>query len=144
VFILSNEVGRIIVDKTGLAGKYDIALKWTPDEMAASAVQQANASPPPAGEVGPSIFTALEEQLGLKLESAKGPSTPSSSITSKNPPITKFDPSAILARSVTRPISLRLTEKTADRLHAGSLRDSPEVNPRSPSWIGTRVRDARF
>ena len=72
VFILSNEVGRIIVDKTGLAGKYDIALKWTPDEMAASAGQQANASPP-AADAPPSIFTALEEQLGLKLESAKGP-----------------------------------------------------------------------
>lgn len=58
---LSNTVGRLIVDKTGLTGKYDIDLKWTPAELQETA------------DSGPSIFAALEEQLGLKLVPAKGP-----------------------------------------------------------------------
>ncbi|HEY2468487.1 MAG TPA: TIGR03435 family protein [Terracidiphilus sp.] len=43
---------RNVVDKTGLTGNYDVALKWTPDERRS------------ADDAGPSIFTALEEQLG--------------------------------------------------------------------------------
>lgn len=65
VFSLANEVGRTVVNKTGLTGKYDMDLKWTPDDEQQSGQQSADA--------GPSIFTALEEQLGLKLVSAKGP-----------------------------------------------------------------------
>jgi len=62
VFCLSDGIaGREVVDKTGLTGNYDITLKWTPDE------QQG------APDAGPTLFTALEEQLGLKLEPAKGP-----------------------------------------------------------------------
>jgi uncharacterized protein (TIGR03435 family) len=61
VFSLTGSVGRYIVDKTGLTGRYDMTLNWTPDEEAGTA------------SAGPSIFTALEEQLGLKLVSAKGP-----------------------------------------------------------------------
>ena len=62
---LSFFLGRLVRDKTGLTGKYDIELEWTPD----GALRQ---SPPPdAGP--PSIVTALQQQLGLKLESAKGP-----------------------------------------------------------------------
>jgi uncharacterized protein (TIGR03435 family) len=49
----SNNLGRVIADKTGLAGNYDFTLKWTPDPSSASP----NAS----------LFPALEEQLGLKL-----------------------------------------------------------------------------
>jgi uncharacterized protein (TIGR03435 family) len=60
-FALSNIVGRSVVDKTGLAGNFDIDLKWTPDD------QQG------APDAGPTLFTALEEQLGLKLVNAKGP-----------------------------------------------------------------------
>jgi uncharacterized protein (TIGR03435 family) len=62
---LSKEVGRPVVDKTGIAGRYDLELRWTPDNVAASGNSAADAPP--------SIFTALEEQLGLKLKSAKGP-----------------------------------------------------------------------
>ena len=58
---LSNTTGRIVIDKTGLTGYYDIDLKWTPDEDLA------------AGVLGPSLLTALEEQLGLKLVSEKAP-----------------------------------------------------------------------
>jgi uncharacterized protein (TIGR03435 family) len=67
--VLSRELGRIVVDKTGLDGKYDLKLNWSPDnEPEAYGSATSNASAP-----GPSIFTALQEQLGLKLESTKGP-----------------------------------------------------------------------
>jgi uncharacterized protein (TIGR03435 family) len=59
---LSRVVGRPVVDKTGLAGRFDLTLKWTPESGA-----------PQADSDGPSIFTAIQEQLGLKLESAKAP-----------------------------------------------------------------------
>jgi uncharacterized protein (TIGR03435 family) len=64
---LKSATGRQVVDKTGLTGKYDISLRWMPDE-----------GPPPMlnGEPDtslPSIYTVLEDQLGLKLESTKGP-----------------------------------------------------------------------
>jgi uncharacterized protein (TIGR03435 family) len=65
--MLSQTLQRPIVDKTGLTGKYDIALHWTPDNMAAAATSaSSNAN-------GPTLFTALQEQLGLKLDSTKGP-----------------------------------------------------------------------
>ena len=54
-------LGRNVVDKTGLKGLYDLALHWTSDELAAN------------GPAGVSIFTAIQEQLGLKLESTKAP-----------------------------------------------------------------------
>lgn len=63
-YSLSNEVGRYVIDKTGLAGKYDMDLKWTPDDEGPGHE---------SADAGPSIFTALEEQLGLKLVAAKGP-----------------------------------------------------------------------
>ncbi len=66
-YSLSNEVGRIIVDKTGLTGKYDIDLKWQPDAMQAGPNASAGA------DALPDLFSALQEQLGLKLEPAKGP-----------------------------------------------------------------------
>lgn len=61
VVSLSGEVGRTVVDETGLTGKYDFTLKWTPDEERGMS------------DTGPSIFTAVQEQLGLKLISTKGP-----------------------------------------------------------------------
>jgi uncharacterized protein (TIGR03435 family) len=60
-FCLSDVLGRTVVDKTGLSGNFDIDLKWTPDD------QQAKP------DAGPTLVTAIEEQLGLKLDSAKGP-----------------------------------------------------------------------
>jgi uncharacterized protein (TIGR03435 family) len=67
---LASITGRPVKNETGLSGYYDFKVKWTPD---------AGASAPPGGEerppeaAGPTIFTALQEQLGLKLESRKGP-----------------------------------------------------------------------
>lgn len=75
--VLSRIVGRIVVDKTGLAGKYDFTLKWTPDEgqgpMMPGGPRPDGGGPPPSDSSGPSIFTALQEQLGLKLDSQKAP-----------------------------------------------------------------------
>lgn len=58
---LSLGLGRPVIDKTGLTGGYDVHLHWTADRDAGP-----NAT-------GPSIFTAMEEQLGLKMEAARGP-----------------------------------------------------------------------
>jgi len=67
VYQLSLQVGRPVVDKTGLTGKYDIKLEWTRDSGPGS-VDSASAD-----VSGPSIFTAVQEQLGLKLNPSKGP-----------------------------------------------------------------------
>jgi uncharacterized protein (TIGR03435 family) len=56
-------VERNVVDKTGLTGKYDITLKWRPDDQESAGTDNND----------PDLFTALQEQLGLKLESSKGP-----------------------------------------------------------------------
>jgi len=61
VFALSDLLSRNVVDTTGLTGNYDIDLKWTPDDQQGTP------------DAGPTLFTALEEQLGLKLVPAKGP-----------------------------------------------------------------------
>jgi uncharacterized protein (TIGR03435 family) len=58
-------VHRTVTDKTGLTGIYDIDLKWTPEDE-----DEAKDS---GTDAGPSIFTALQEQLGLKLQPSKGP-----------------------------------------------------------------------
>jgi|HubBroStandDraft_1064217.scaffolds.fasta_scaffold01177_3 bla regulator protein BlaR1 len=72
--VLSHQLGRPVLNKTGLKGDYDFTLKWTPDEGRA---QMPGGPPgeatPSADANGPSIFTALQEQLGLKLELQKGP-----------------------------------------------------------------------
>ena len=61
---LSKEVGRPVIDKTEIEGRYDLKVRWTPDAVTAASV---------SGTDAPSLFTALEEQLGLKLKSGKGP-----------------------------------------------------------------------
>jgi uncharacterized protein (TIGR03435 family) len=64
--------GREVIDKTGLTGAYDVSLKWTPQTVAAPGGETA-AAPPPDVEGG-SLFTAIEEQLGLKLVPTRGSS----------------------------------------------------------------------
>jgi len=71
--MLSRFLGRTVVDKTGLRGNFDLSLEWTPDESQALQFQPDGPRPPPSDTAGPTIFTALQEQLGLKLESQKGP-----------------------------------------------------------------------
>lgn len=68
---LSNQLDRMVVDHTGLTGGFDIDLVWTPD---ATVPRSGAAQEPPIADSGaPSIFTAVQEQLGLKLESTRGP-----------------------------------------------------------------------
>jgi uncharacterized protein (TIGR03435 family) len=67
VAMLTRQVHRTVLDKTGLTGKYDIAMKWTPDSAAPAGGDDG------ASDAAPSIFTALQEQLGLRLQTAKGP-----------------------------------------------------------------------
>jgi uncharacterized protein (TIGR03435 family) len=59
---LAHQLHRTVIDKTGLAGSYDLALKWSPDDDSTAQTDSA-----------PSLFTSLQEQLGLKLQPAKGP-----------------------------------------------------------------------
>ena len=61
--VLSDQLGEAVEDKTGLNGIFDFTLEWVPDIDAMTA----------AVKNGPSIFTAIQEQLGLKLEARKGP-----------------------------------------------------------------------
>jgi len=70
VATMSPVVRRVIVDRTGLAGSFDLDLEWAPDQLPPGA--PTSTAPPPPSD-GPSIFTALQEQLGLKLESTRGP-----------------------------------------------------------------------
>ncbi len=82
---LAQQLGRTVLDKTGLSGDYDFSLHWTPAEGEGMMPPgppgppgSGNGGPGPAGAPssdpsGPSIFTALQEQLGLKLDSQKGP-----------------------------------------------------------------------
>lgn len=60
---LAGELGVTVIDRTNLSGAYDLKLEWNPDEDVSAAVSSS----------GPSIFTALQEQLGLRLESGKAP-----------------------------------------------------------------------
>lgn len=70
---LSEQLQRSVVDKTNLTGKYDFVLKWAPTfgTSASTAATEADA-PPTSDAIGRSIFTALREDLGLKLQPAKG------------------------------------------------------------------------
>jgi uncharacterized protein (TIGR03435 family) len=77
VMALSQQLGRTVIDKTDLKPLlYDIKLQWTPDVGQGGGPlgpPPGAAEPPPPDPSGPSIFTAVQEQLGLKLESTKGP-----------------------------------------------------------------------
>jgi uncharacterized protein (TIGR03435 family) len=93
--MLSLQLGRAVLDQTGLEGNYDFTLKWTPGQgeemigmgpggggpgpgrgMVGTGVGDGGpqlGSPPPSDMSGPSIFTAIQEQLGLKLKPSKAP-----------------------------------------------------------------------
>jgi uncharacterized protein (TIGR03435 family) len=68
--LLARMTGQPVLDSTGLTGVFDFKLEWSPDETQKLLPQGETA--PVAGS-GPSIFSALQDQLGLKLESRKGP-----------------------------------------------------------------------
>jgi uncharacterized protein (TIGR03435 family) len=68
---LAMQLGRTVIDKTGLTGDYDFKLEFTPEEGMGPG--PGGDAPPPPDTVGPSLFAAIQEQLGLKLDGAKGP-----------------------------------------------------------------------
>jgi uncharacterized protein (TIGR03435 family) len=72
--ILTPYVGRPVIDKTGLTGYYNFTLKWTP-EVGSASVAPAGLPPGtlPLDPDAPNLFTAVQEQLGLKLENATAP-----------------------------------------------------------------------
>jgi uncharacterized protein (TIGR03435 family) len=73
---LSSALGAIVVDRTGIEGQYDVSFQWTPDPNSEPRMTKSGepAPPPPVDAVpGPTIFTALQEKLGLKLEARKVP-----------------------------------------------------------------------
>jgi uncharacterized protein (TIGR03435 family) len=61
----TSDLGRNVVDTTGLPGTFDLHLEWT--------INSLTGPTPPPDPAGPSLFTALQDQLGVRLESAKGP-----------------------------------------------------------------------
>ena len=77
--MLENDVDRPIIDRTGLTGRFDVHLEFARDNARSGPVRLNGADSPglppssPDRAAGPSIFTALQEQLGLKLSAEKGP-----------------------------------------------------------------------
>ena len=67
VRLLGELTGRLVIDKTGLSGPYDLDLQWMPDTAATPGAPQAT-----PGD-GVSLFAAMQEQLGLKLEAKRAP-----------------------------------------------------------------------
>ncbi len=75
---LPSIVGRFVIDKTGLTGTFNVHMEWAPDVpmpalAGAGGSNEPGRSAPSTDNQGPSIFSAIQEQLGLKLESTKGP-----------------------------------------------------------------------
>jgi bla regulator protein blaR1 len=68
VSYLANVLQRPVIDRTGLIGRYDFTMKWTPEQTTPAPAAPALESSEPS-----SVFTALREQLGLRLDSARGP-----------------------------------------------------------------------
>ena len=62
---LAPVVNRVVTDRTGLDARFDIELKWSPEQQAPSAA--AAPPPPPGNQDRPALFTAIQEQLGLRL-----------------------------------------------------------------------------
>ena len=73
--MISGTAQRVVIDKTGLTGYYDIALTYTPagDQLPQGAPPPGAPAPPPIDPDGPGFFTAIQEQLGLKLDNQRGP-----------------------------------------------------------------------
>lgn len=66
VGLLSGQTATTVVDNTGLKGEFDYVLSWIPSQAGVMVTQESS-------DVGPDLFAAIQQQLGLKLESGKGP-----------------------------------------------------------------------
>lgn len=70
---LSLVLDRPVINRTGLSGRFDVHLRWNADQGPSDPQNEPSSPSPSADQNGPSIFTAIQEQLGLKLEAGKGP-----------------------------------------------------------------------
>jgi uncharacterized protein (TIGR03435 family) len=68
---ISGQLGRTVIDRTGLTGNWDFELTFAPERPLGALPPGVEL--PPVDPNAPTIFTAVQEQLGLKLESTKGP-----------------------------------------------------------------------
>jgi uncharacterized protein (TIGR03435 family) len=68
-----SSLNRLVVDRTGLEGLYDAELRFTPENIPNLGPEPLPGGLPPVDPNGPSIFTAVQEQLGLKLDAQRGP-----------------------------------------------------------------------
>ena len=66
---IAGQVGRMVVDRTGLSGNWDFELTFAPERPLGAP----GAEPPPVDPNAPTLFTAIQEQLGLRLDPTKGP-----------------------------------------------------------------------
>jgi len=69
----ASAMDRPVVDQTGITGRFDFTLKWTPDETQFGTLGMRLSPPGDDPNASPGLFTAIQEQLGLKLVQAKGP-----------------------------------------------------------------------
>jgi uncharacterized protein (TIGR03435 family) len=71
---LSTLVARVVQDRSGRTDRFDFTLRWTPDQISPGLERKARAMGlPPVDPEGPALFTAIREQLGLRLDAQKGP-----------------------------------------------------------------------
>jgi bla regulator protein blaR1 len=72
---IGTSPGRMVIDRTGLSGRFDVDVTYTPSAFTAAALAQRGGGTPPPGvdPNGPPLLTALQEQLGVKLEPVKAP-----------------------------------------------------------------------
>ena len=68
-----SSLNRLVVDRTGLEGNFDVDLHFTPEHVPNFGPGGPPPGTPPIDPDGPSIFAAVQEQLGLKLDPQRGP-----------------------------------------------------------------------
>ena len=69
----SAVLDRPVLDQTGIAGRWDFTLKWTPDDSQFSGMGARIPPPADAANAPPNLYTAIQEQIGLKLDATKAP-----------------------------------------------------------------------
>jgi uncharacterized protein (TIGR03435 family) len=69
--VLTPLAGRLVIDKSEIVGRYDVELTWTPEQRPQE--KGGDSLLPPPNPDAPSLFTAVQEQLGLKLTGERGP-----------------------------------------------------------------------
>jgi uncharacterized protein (TIGR03435 family) len=67
----SEVLDRPVIDQTGLAGRYDFKLNWTPDDSQFGGLGAKIPPPTNGADAPPNLYTAIQEQIGLKLEATK-------------------------------------------------------------------------